>query len=132
MLKLFATAAVLVASAIEASAGVVTLIGSTVTVSNAVVASSSVAIQTVVVPPKTLYVQNGGVLTTNGLIVLGQLSLDGTNWTTVQQFYQPAITNAQVDTWNVTNTTYNVFARVVVVTTNQPSRGVDVGVQLQQ
>lgn len=68
-------------------------------------------------------IQSAGVGNTNALVVNIQLSLDGSNWTTVQT-YRPALTNARVDVLVTSTLTNTLWLRPQIVATNATSVGI--------
>ena len=97
------------------------------TISNATVNGSSCVIGTARVSGTGIYarIQNGGLVTTNALSGQFQISLDGTNWTSVQA-YSPAVTNAAVASQPISVAQFTVYGRVQLTTTNAVQAGADV------
>jgi len=81
------------------------------------------AVGTVTLPQTAFQIQNGGLSSTNALTNYIQLTLDGSNFTTIQ-VYKSGSTNARVDTITVSNNTFTVYARMQVTTTNSTPVGV--------
>ena len=86
-------------------------------------ATSSVAIGTHSLPPKPVYIQNGGLANTNAMVVYGQVSIDNLNFVTICQ-YQAAVTNAQTDTYTIPLTNVTIYLRALIVTTNAVGVGI--------
>jgi hypothetical protein len=73
-------------------------------------------------------IQNGGLTpmsSTNALLGWFQISFDNANWTTVQ-IYQPASTNATIDSVPISANKFTVYGRVVLVTTNSVNAGASI------
>ncbi len=121
-MKLAALAAVLGLGTWLLHAAPITLIGSLLTV-NGTTNSTSTAVGTVTLNYSTLYVQNGGLTTTNAMLVYGQISVDNTNWLTVAT-YTASVTNAGTGTWIVPGTNYTLWGRFQIQTTNATGMGI--------
>lgn len=102
------------------------LLGTLVTVNNTTSNSTAVAIGTISVPPQVLAVQTGGLTATNALTITAQVSMDGTNYTSIGTF-RMSTTNATTQTWNTGYSNQTLYFRISATTTNN----VEVGVTLQ-
>jgi hypothetical protein len=97
------------------------------TISNATVNGAGSVIGTAKVSGTGIYarIQNGGLVTTNALSGQFQISLDGTNWTSVQA-YTPTATNAVIASQPISVSQFTVYGRVQLTTTNAVQAGADI------
>lgn len=117
---LFLLVAGLLAGVSVARAATVTIAGSPMIVAAGTTNSSSVTIATAsaAIQSQALSVQVvTNLLNTNQIIFYGQVSLDNSNWFTVQSFQCPA-TNAATYPWTTTFTNMPIYGRIQMVTTN--------------
>lgn len=107
--------------------GATSLLGSLVPVNSTTSNSVGVAVATITVPPQSMSIQNGGLVTgTNHLVCNAQISLDGTNYATIG-VYRPTSTNAATDSFVTGYTNQTIYFRMQAVTTTN----VNVGITLQ-
>lgn len=128
MKKTFALLAAVAAICLVAYAGTTTLLGTLITVNNTTSNTVAVVSGTVPAPRGTFVVAHNGLTATNALVCTEQLSIDNTNWITVNTFTFAA-TNATAQSFlggNYTNRT--IYTRLAITTTNS----VDVGVSYVQ
>lgn len=97
-------------------AATTTMIGSMTTV-NGTTNTAAVSLGNIYPPRGVFYIQNGGLASTNALLINVQLSIDGTNFYTVATYY-PSVTNATTDAYAPTYSALPVYMRAQVVTTN--------------
>lgn len=77
---------------------------------------------TLTLNPQTYFIANAGLASTNALLGQLQITVDGTNWTTVAT-YRPAATNATTETWTPALSGLTPTLRVVLTTTNAVTAG---------
>ena len=85
----------------------------------------------VYLPQRSYLIQNGGTTNaagTNAWSVAIQISLDGTNFTTVAT-YRPSTTNAAMDVYTPSLSSQTITARAQIITTNPISVGTTVVAQ---
>ena len=113
---------VLVAGVVLVRASSYTFIGALATVNNTTTNSTALAVGTFNMPVGTFLIQNGGLSSTNALLVNVQVSVDGTNFLTVAT-YRPTVTNAVTDTYVPSYSAQTIYIRAQAITTNSVQVG---------
>lgn len=102
-----------------APAGQTFLIGSPAIV-NGTSNTPSINAGTASLPRGNFIFQNGGLASTNALLVNVQVSIDNTNFVTIGT-YIPTVTNAVSDSYTPGYTNQTIYVRAQIITTNSVS-----------